>query len=87
MVKDKGVSVRLHTKFFNEIFEPARRELEQQTGVRVGQLDLTEFLAKKKIKFKLPKQKFNIKSKLPLRKGFKVIWNLYKQKKATFQTC
>ncbi len=73
MVKDKGVSVRLHTKFFNEIFEPARKELERQTGVRVGQLDLTEFLAKKKIKFRLPKQKFNIKSNLKIKRKFKGI--------------
>ena len=73
MVKDKGVVIKIHTKFFNEIFEPARKELEKQTGVRVGQLDLTEFLAKKKIRFKLPKQKFNIKNKFPMGKRFKVI--------------
>lgn len=78
MGRDKGVSVKLHTKFFNEIFEPARKQLEKQTGVRVGQLNFTEFLAKKNIQFKLPKQKLNIqskkiKSKPPLRKGFKVI--------------
>lgn len=78
MAQDKGVAVKLHTKFFDEIFEPARKELEKQTGVRVGQINFTEFLAKKKIKFRLPKQRFNIKnkspkSKFPLRKGFKVI--------------
>lgn len=76
MTRDKGVSVKLHTKFFDEIFEPARKELENQTGVRVGQLNFTEFLAKKNIKIKLPKQKFNIKKvhKIkPIRKGFKLI--------------
>ena len=78
IVRDKGVSVKLHLKFFNEIFEPARKELEKQIGVRVGQLDFTEFLAKRKIQFRLPKQKFNIKSrsprtKLPIKKGFKLI--------------
>ena len=73
MVKDKGVSVKLHTKFFNEIFEPARKRLEKQTGVRIGQLNFTEFLAKKKIQIKLPKQKFDIKNKAPVRKGFKLI--------------
>ncbi len=75
---DKGVSIKIHTKFFDEIFEPARKELEQQTGVRIGQINFTEFLAKKKIQIKLPKQKFNIKSKAPrskppLRKGFRAI--------------
>ena len=73
MVKDKGVTVKLHTKWFDEIFEPARKELEKQTGVRIGQQSFTEFLAKKKIQIRLPKQKFNIKSKFPLKKGFKVI--------------
>ncbi len=78
MVRDKGVHVELNKRFFDEIFEPARKELERQTGVRVGQMNFTEFLAKKKIKFKLPKQKFNIKSKRPtakspLRRGFRLI--------------
>ncbi|KKN17074.1 hypothetical protein LCGC14_0969520 [marine sediment metagenome] len=77
-MKDKGVSVKLHTKFFDEIFEPARRELEKQTGVRVGQISFTKFLAKNKIQIKLPKQKFNLKNKspiikFPLGKGFKLI--------------
>lgn len=78
MTKDKGVTVKLHTRFFDEIFEPARKELENQTGVRVGQINFTEFLAKKKIQIKLPKQKINIKNKhlktkQPLRKGFNLI--------------
>lgn len=77
-MKDKGVSVKLHTRFFDEIFEPARKEFERQIGVRVGQISFTEFLAKKKIQIRLPKQKFNIKnkvpkSKFPLRKGFNPI--------------
>ncbi len=78
MGKDKGVSVRINTKFFNEIFEPERKKLEKQTGVRVGQLNFTEFLAKNKVKFVFPKQEINIhskapKSKPPLRKGFRII--------------
>ena len=73
MVRDKGVSVKLHTKFFDEIFEPASKKLEKQIGVRVGQLDFTELLAKKKIQIRLPKQKFNIKNKFPVRKGFRLI--------------
>lgn len=69
--KDKGVSVKLHKKFFDEIFEPTRKELEKQIGGRVGQINFTEFLAKKKVKLKLPKQKFNVKSKPPrIKRGF-----------------
>lgn len=73
MVRDKGVSVKLHTKFFDEIFEPARKKLEDQTGMKIGQLNFTEFLAKKKIQIRLPKQKFNIKSKFPVKRKFKLI--------------
>ena len=32
MVKDKGVSVKVSTRFFNETFEPARKELEKFVG-------------------------------------------------------
>ena len=78
MAKDPGVAVKVHRKFFDEIFEPARRGLEKETGMRIGQLDFTEFLAKKKIKLRLPKNKFNLKSEKPtarktLPRGFKLI--------------
>ncbi len=73
MVKEAGVSVRMNKSFFEDIFEPARRELEKQVGVKVGQLDFTEFLAKKKIRFKLPKQKMNLKSNLKIKRKFMVI--------------
>lgn len=71
MPKDKGVTVKLHSKFFDEIFEPARKELEKQTGARFGQMNFTKFLAKKNIKIKLPKQK--IKTNPPIKRGFKLI--------------
>ncbi len=73
MVKDKGVHVQIHKSFFDNIFEPARKKLEKQTGTKVGQMDFTKFLANKQIKFKLPKQKIDIKSKSPIKKRFKVI--------------
>ena len=73
MVKDRGVHVILHKSFFDNIFEPARRKLEKQKGIKVGHLDFTKFLAKKQIKFKLPKQKINIKSKPPIKRKFKII--------------
>ncbi len=78
MSKDNGVNVRIAKSFFDNIFEPARRDLEKETGVRIGQVKFTEFLAKKNIKLRLPKQKINIRSKpirtkRVLRKGFRVI--------------
>jgi hypothetical protein len=50
------VSVQLSKLFFDNIFEPERRKLEKQTGTRVTQVNFTEFLAKRKVKFVLPKQ-------------------------------
>lgn len=73
MAKNRGVSVKLDKKFFDEAFEPARKQLEKQTGVRIGQLNFTKFLAKRNFKFRLPKQKINIKNKPIRNKGFKLI--------------
>ena len=78
MAKDKGVSIKVHTKFFSEVFEPSRKELEGQTGMSIGQIDFTKFLHKNKLKLKIPKNRFNVKVKKPmtgqpLSKGFGAI--------------
>lgn len=52
----RHVSVHLSKLFFDNIFEPERKKLEKQTGTRVTQINFTEFLAKKKVKFVFPKQ-------------------------------
>lgn len=54
MVKDRGVSVKLSTNFFNNIFEPKRKEFENKLGVKFGQIDFTELLDKRKAKFSFP---------------------------------
>ena len=56
MVKVKAVSMKVSQNFFDNVFEPDRRRLEKQIGTRVTQVGFTEFLAKKKVKFVLPKQ-------------------------------
>ncbi len=38
-------------KFFNKIFEPARKAMEKKLGVSVGQRKFTRFLAEKNFKF------------------------------------
>ena len=53
--KRNHVSVQLSKLFFDNVFEPERRKLEKQTGTRVTQVNFTEFLAKKKVKFVLQK--------------------------------
>ena len=53
--KINGVTIKISENFFKNIFEPNRKELEKQLGIRVSQLKFTEFLAKKKIKF-IPKK-------------------------------
>lgn len=57
MGNNKKVSVQISELFFENIFEPERKKLEKQIGSRVTQVNFTEFLAKKKVKFVFPKQR------------------------------
>ena len=70
---ERGVTVKMDRLFFDNIFEPARKDLAKQIGVKVGQLEFTRFLVKKNIKFRLPKQKMNLKRNLKIKRKFKVI--------------
>ncbi len=47
--KNKGVMVTLDCDFFDNMFEPARRNMEEQLGMRIGQKKFTHILSKKKI--------------------------------------
>lgn len=50
MVRRKNkVNIAVSRKFFENVFEPERKNLERQLGVRVGQIPFTEILAKQKI--------------------------------------
>lgn len=73
MGKDQGVSIKVDRRFFDEIFEPKRKEFENKMGVRIGQEKFTKLLHAKKIKLKLPKQRINIKNKSPRSRGFNLI--------------
>lgn len=55
MVK-KVVSMKISLNFFNNVFEPERRKLENKLGIKVTQPKFTEFLFKNKVKFVLEKQ-------------------------------
>ncbi len=51
--KNKGVTVVLDTDFFDNIFEPARKDLEKQLGTKVSQKNFTNILSKKNINLKI----------------------------------
>lgn len=53
VIRRKGVTVILDSDFFDNIFEPARRDLERQLGTRVSQKSFTNILSKKKINLKI----------------------------------
>ncbi len=71
MVRLKGVSVKLSKNFFDNVFEPERQKLEKQTGTRVTQINFTEFLAKQKVRFTIPKQDNKFSHKQSRRKKLK----------------
>lgn len=54
--KTKNVTMKVNADFFDKTFEPARKRVEKQIGVRVSQAAFTEMLHKSKIKLEL---KFN----------------------------
>ena len=49
------VSIKVHNSFFDNIFEPERRRLQNKLGVNFSQTKFTEYLAKSKIQIKYPK--------------------------------
>jgi len=55
MSKNK-VYMMVDSKFFDNIFEPARKKLEREKGCRFSQPKFTQYLAKNKVKFTFPKQ-------------------------------
>ena len=57
---DRGVLINVHSKFFDGIFEPQRKNLERQLGVGLTQKQFTEYLVKSnaKISFNKPRTTF-----------------------------
>ena len=56
--KEKGVKINVGKDFFDRLFEPARRDLERELGVRVSQKKFTSMVLKSGIKFKPKLRKF-----------------------------
>lgn len=50
--KDKGVQIKVGKDFFDNLFEPARREMERELGVRIGQKQVSSMIFKSGIKFR-----------------------------------
>ena len=54
----KGVCIKVHPAFFNNIFERKRRKLQKKFNMtNLSQMKFTEYLAKNGARIKIPKNK------------------------------
>ena len=53
----KTVHIFANKIYFDKIFEPNRKKLEGQLGIKLSQAKFTEYLAKNNMGFKFPKMK------------------------------
>lgn len=53
----KVVHILANEKYFNRIFEPNRKKLERQLGIKISQPKFTEYLANNNLGIKLPKMR------------------------------
>ncbi len=56
--KDKGVQIKVGKDFFDNLFEPARKQMEKELGVKVGQKQVSSMIFKSGIQFKPKLLKF-----------------------------
>ena len=53
--RNQGVTMKLHTAFFNRTLEPERKRLSKKFGINMSQMRFTEYLAKSNAKITYPK--------------------------------
>lgn len=54
--KIRGVSIKVHPLFFDNVFEKGRKQLENRLKVKVSQIKYSEYMAKNmKVKIDRPK--------------------------------
>ena len=51
----KGVTIKVHTLFFDNVFEKGRRKLERKLKVPISQMKFTEYMAKNGVRMKIKK--------------------------------
>ena len=56
MAKSNAVKIRVNDRFFTNIFERGRTNMERKLGIRLSQTKYTEILAKSGADFKMPRQ-------------------------------
>ncbi len=73
VIKKRNVTMQVGSNFFDNIFEPSRKKVEKQLGLKIGQVVFTEMLAKNKISLdiKLNKDIFTNNVKRKGRKKFR----------------
>jgi hypothetical protein len=61
--RNKGVSIKVHPLFFDNVFERKRKKLEKKFKISLSQVKFTEYLAKNgvRMKIKKPNNKFTPK--------------------------
>ncbi len=70
VIKKRNVTMQVGSNFFDKIFEPSRRKVEKQLGLKIGQVAFTEMLAKNKISLDIKLNK-DIFLNAPKKKGRK----------------
>ena len=56
-VNNRPVSIRVDKDYFDKVFEPDRKKLSQKIGKNFNQREYTAYLARKKLRIKMPKMK------------------------------
>jgi hypothetical protein len=58
----KGVSIKVHPAFFDNIFERKRKRIQKKLHIsNLSQMKFTEYLVKNNAKIRLPKKDKNLK--------------------------
>lgn len=68
--KNRPVSISVHPLYFDRVFEPERRKLQDKLGVNFSQTKFTEYLVRSNSKIVYPKNKNTFAPKRSKRGGF-----------------
>ena len=61
--KNKTVATRLDRKFFDTVFEPKRKELEKELGIKITQNKFSGMIKGFKLNLKLPRSMNNVRTR------------------------
>lgn len=70
-MRNKDVHIKTSTLYFDRCFEPDRKKMENQLGIKLSQVRFTEILARQRLGIKQPKLEFKRDKFKSLPKQFK----------------